>query len=58
MDNGSATNILSSEVMTQMRINPLKLIPVKTSLIRITGIDDKVDNGSATNLLPSAGVSK
>jgi hypothetical protein len=58
VDNGSATNILSSEVMTQMRINPLKLIPVKTSLIRITGIDDKVDNGSATNLLPSAGVSK
>jgi hypothetical protein len=39
VDDGNTTNILSSEVMTQMRINPLKLIPVKTSLIRITGID-------------------
>jgi hypothetical protein len=39
MDDGSAINILSSEVMAQMRIDPLKLIPMKTHLIRIIGIN-------------------
>jgi hypothetical protein len=37
MDDHNAINILLSEVMPQLRINPLKLILVNTHLIRVAG---------------------
>jgi hypothetical protein len=37
MDDDNAINILLSEVMPQLRINPLKLILVNTHLIRVAG---------------------
>lgn len=37
MDDDNAINILLSEVMPQLRINPLKLILVNPYLIRVAG---------------------